>query len=47
MQAAFKQSVQRDVEGLKEALEHFREQVQRLDCQKQLLLNQVQLASRV
>ncbi|KAK9830021.1 hypothetical protein WJX72_009242 [[Myrmecia] bisecta] len=40
MQAAFKEAVQRDVAGLKEALEQYREQVQRLECQKQLLLNQ-------
>lgn len=43
MQAAFKSAVARDVGRLQEAVQNYREQVARLECQKQLLVKQVGL----
>lgn len=41
MQVAFRSALADDVAALKTAVQQYREQVARLQCQKQLLLNQV------
>jgi hypothetical protein len=41
MQASLREEVERDVTQLKTALRQYNDQVQRLECQKQLLLKQV------
>ena len=41
MQAAFRDALAGDIAALKAAIEQYREQVARLQCQKQLLLGQV------
>lgn len=41
MQSAFKASAEQDVSSLKEALDQYKEQIERLEVQKKLLLNQV------
>ena len=41
MQGQFKSSAERDVRSLKEAVEQYRDQLERLEMQKKLLLNQV------
>jgi hypothetical protein len=43
LQSEFKEAVERDVTQLKEALQKYEDQAQRLECQKQLLLKQVGL----
>ena len=41
MQATFREAAAQDVQELRAALEQQRDQVARLECQKQLLLKQV------